>query len=250
MNELLLALIFFAVAFFYSSVGFGGGSSYLAILSLVLMEFYEIRTLALVLNVTVVSIGTIMFIRHRVFDWKKFWPFIAFSIPLAFVGAQLRLSQTTFFLILGSSLILAAVFMVIQSLAQSKERDFGLTKRIGLGGSIGFLSGVAGIGGGIFLSPVLNLMGWTNSRTVASLASVFILVNSIAGLGGLIVADSFSLDADLALPLLGAVVVGGSLGSYFTNQKFNLVIIRRLTALLVAYVGIRLVLLHGFGVHI
>ncbi len=250
MNELLLALIFFAVAFFYSSVGFGGGSSYLAILSLVLVEFYEIRTLALVLNVTVVSIGTIMFIRHRVFDWKKFWPFIAFSIPLAFVGAQLKLSQITFFLILGSSLILAAVFMVIQSFAQSKERDFGLTKRIGLGGSIGFLSGLAGIGGGIFLSPVLNLMGWANPRMVASLASVFILVNSIAGLGGLIVADSFSLDADLALPLLGAVVVGGSLGSYFTNQKFNLVIIRRLTALLVAYVGIRLVLLHGFGVHI
>lgn len=250
MNELLLALIFFGVAFFYSSVGFGGGSSYLAILSLVLVDFYEIRTIALVLNVTVVSIGTIMFIRHRVFDLKLFWPFIVFSIPLAFVGAQLQLSQKTFFLILGSSLILAGIFMVIQSLGQRSDKNFNLAQRVGLGGSIGFLSGVAGIGGGIFLSPTLNLLGWSNPRIVASLASVFILVNSLAGLGGLVAADTFSFSAKLALPLLGAVVIGGLLGSYFTNQKFNLTIIRRLTAILVGYVGLRLVLLHGFQIHI
>ncbi len=251
MEDFLLPILFFVIALFYSSVGFGGGSSYLAILSIVLTEFYEIRTLALGFNLAVVTIGTLMYIRKKVFDWKQFWPFIVFSIPMAFLGAQLKLSEQTFFLVLGSSLILAAIFMGMQVLRRKHEnRSFSGTKRGILGATVGLLSGVAGIGGGIFLSPILNVSGWANPRVVASLASTFILFNSASGLAGLMVADSLQLDASFAVPLLIAVVLGGSVGSYLSNSRFNVHLIRGLTAVLVAYVGLRLILLHGFGIKI
>ena len=246
-----LPVIFFIIALFYSSVGFGGGSSYLAILSLFLTDFYEIRATALVLNVCVVTIGTLIFIRNKVFDLKLFWPFLVSSIPLAYFGAQLRLSQQAFFLILGASLILSGAAMMLRY-TQSKleSHEFSLVKKLGLGGSVGFLAGVSGIGGGIFLSPTLNLLNWANPRSVAALASVFILVNSVSGLVGLTVADTFHLDPDLIWKLILAVVLGGSLGSYLSSAKFNLRILGGLTAVLVIYVGLRLVLMHGFGINI
>ena len=251
MNEYLLPLVFFGIALFYSSVGFGGGSSYLAILSIVLTEFYEIRTLALVFNLAVVSIGTFMYVKKNVFDWRRFRPFILFSIPMAFLGTQLRLSEKAFFLILGGSLLLSAVFMGLQTLKRKDEnKAFSWQKRGALGASVGFLSGVAGIGGGIFLSPILNISGWANPRAVASLASTFILFNSASGLAGLLVSNSFQFNTAFALPLLFAVVGGGSIGSYLSNSKFNIHLIRGLTAVLVAYVGLRLILLHGFGLKI
>lgn len=202
-------------------------------------------------NLAVVSIGTLVFIRKKVFDWKQFWPFIAFSIPMASLGAQLRLSEKLFFLILGSSLLLSALFMGLQVMKRTDiNRSFSWPKRGILGAIVGMLSGMAGIGGGIFLSPILNISGWANPRTVASLASVFILFNSASGLAGLLVADSFRFDSRFALPLLLAVIVGGSLGSYLSNSRFNIHLIRGLTAILVAYVGLRLVLLHGFQIRI
>lgn len=246
-----LPFIFFFIALFYSSVGFGGGSSYLAILSLFLTDFYEIRSTALVLNICVVSIGTIMFIRHRVFDFKLFWPFMIFSIPLAFLGAQLRLSQKVFFLILGSALILSGLFLILKYLQNKIEsRKFSNPKKFMLGGFVGLLSGVSGIGGGIFLSPVLNILKWQNPRIVASLASVFILVNSVAGLVGLNVSGTFNINYDLIFQLIIAVVLGGSLGSYLSSKRFNLKFLGILTAILVFYVGLRLILMHGFGIRI
>lgn len=247
MNEWLVLVISFAIALFYSSVGFGGGSSYLAILSLLLIDFYEIRTLALLLNIVVVSIGTWMSIRKQVFDWRLFWPFLVFSVPMAFLGAQLRLSAVAFFLVLGVSLILSALFLLWQSMRHvPAERSLTLPKRSVLGGSIGFLSGLVGIGGGIFLSPVLNVFGWANPRKVAALASVFILVNSLSGLIGLLYAQTFQVNWTSGFPIIAAVAFGGLVGSYFSNEKFNLRVIRLLTAILVAYVGTRLVLQYGF----
>lgn len=246
-----LPYIFFLIALFYSSVGFGGGSSYLALLSLFLPDFYEIRTTALILNICVVSIGTFVFIKHRVFDLKRFLPFIITSIPLAYLGAQLRLSQKVFFLILGSALILAGVFLILKFVnAKLQSRKFHLAKKLSLGGGVGLLAGISGIGGGIFLSPILNLVNWANSRKIASLASVFILVNSVSGLIGLTVAGTFHLNQNLIVQLVIAVILGGSLGSYLSNKKFNLRILGVLTAILVIYVGLRLVLHHGFGIMI
>lgn len=246
-----LPFIFFVIALFYSSVGFGGGSSYLAIMSLFLTDFYEIRSTALILNICVVSIGTFIFIKNKVFDLKLFWPFLASSIPLAYLGAQLRLSQQVFFLILGSSLILSGIAMILRYIQSNLEsKEFSLIKKLSLGGSVGLLAGISGIGGGIFLSPTLNLLKWSNPRIVASLASVFILVNSMAGLVGLNIAGTFQLDASLIWKLILAVVLGGGIGSYLSNKKFNMRILGGLTAILVIYVGLRLVLMHGFGINI
>lgn len=251
MCDYFLPILFFAVALFYSSVGFGGGSSYLAILSIFLMDFYEIRTLALVFNLVVVTIGTVNYVHKKVVDWKKFWPFIVFSIPMAFLGTQLRLSEEVFFLILGGALVLASAFMGLRNLRQkNSNRSLTLPKRAILGAAVGLLSGLSGIGGGIFLSPILNLVGWANPKIVASLASVFILANSATGLAGLLVADAFQLNFRFALPLLIAVILGGSLGSYLSNSKINIRVIGALTAILVAYVGLRLIWLHGFAIKI
>ena len=246
-----LPLVFFLIALFYSSVGFGGGSSYLAILSLFLTDFYEIRSTALLLNICVVTIGTLVFIRNRVFDMKLFWPFLVMSIPFAYLGAQIRLSQTTFFLILGGALVMAGFFMMLRFAKKKLDsKKFSNPKKLTLGGGIGLLSGISGIGGGIFLSPVLNLLKWENPRIVASLASVFILVNSIAGLIGLKMAGTFQLNNELMLQLVVAVVLGGGIGSYLSNKRFNLKFLGVLTAILVLYVGFRLILLHGFGIKI
>ncbi len=246
-----LPIVFFLIALFYSSVGFGGGSSYLAILSLFLTDFYEIRSTALILNICVVTIGTLVFIRNRVFDVKLFWPFLVMSIPFAYLGAQIRLSQTMFFLVLGAALVMAGIFMLLRFAKKKLDsRKFSNPKKSLLGGGIGLLSGISGIGGGIFLSPVLNLLNWENPRVVASLASVFILVNSISGLIGLNVAGTFKLNHELMLQLLVAVVIGGSIGSYLSNKKFNIKFLGVLTSILVLYVGIRLILLHGFSVRI
>ena len=250
MNEYVLLGLFFLIALFYSSIGFGGGSSYLAILSLVLTDFYEIRTLALVLNVIVVTIGTIVFLRKRVFNWSLFWPFLLLSIPMAFFGAQLRLTEQVFFIILGIALILAAVAMLAQSIIKKgRSTNLNSSKSMTLGGVIGMLSGLVGIGGGIFLSPTLNLMKWQNAVTVASLASFFILVNSLAGITGLVMNDTFQLNASFASGIIIAVMLGGLVGSQL-SIKMNLNIIRRLTAILVLYVGVRIVFLHGFGITI
>lgn len=251
MNIEYLPYIFFLIALFYSSVGFGGGSSYLAIMSLFLTDFYEIRSTALILNICVVAIGTVVFIRSRVFNLKLFWPFLIASIPLAYLGALLRLSQSVFFLILGAGLILSGAFMLLRYIKTKLAfQKLSFAKKISLGGSVGFLAGISGIGGGIFLSPALNLLNWANPRTVASLASVFILVNSISGLIGLTTAGTFRLDEDLIWKLVIAVAVGGSIGSYLSSKKFNLRILGGLTAILVIYVGTRLVLLHAFGIKI
>lgn len=247
MNEWFIVVIFFMISLFYSSIGFGGGSSYLALLTLLLDDFYEIRTIALLLNILVVSIGTWMSIRKHVFDWKLFWPFLLFSVPMAFVGAQLQLSANLFFLLLGSSLFLSALFLIWQSMNhEPREIEISVSKRGAIGGVIGYLSGLVGIGGGIFLSPILNVAGWANPRKVAALASVFILANSISGILGLLLAGTFEIQVGTAWPMVAAVILGGLIGSYLSNEKLNANLIRRLTAVLVAYVGIRLVLIHGF----
>ena len=251
MPEYGIPIIFFLIAFFYASVGFGGGSSYLALLSLILTEFQEIRTLALLLNLIVVSIGTFMFIWNDVFKWRYFWPFLLTSMPLSFLGAQLQLSEKKFFLVLGCALLGASFFIVAQLLQKTKtQRPLRIYKKIIIGSGIGLLSGISGIGGGIFLSPTLNLIGWKDARIVAALASIFIFCNSLAGLGGLIASNNFNLNMSLTLPLTLAVATGGTLGSFITNKKINTRMIKLFTALLVAYVGLRLVLLHGWEIYI
>ncbi len=250
--EIVISILFFIAALFYSSIGFGGGSSYLAVMSLFYTDFQLIRTVALVCNVAVVLGSVILFYRNGLIDWKRFLPIAGLSIPAAFIGAQFKLSQHLFFILLGAALIASALMLFLKSSDGESDGPPKHTHKASalFGGGIGFLSGMVGIGGGIFLSPVLNIIHWDTPRKIAALASFFILVNSLAGIGGLAVSNSFRLELPLLFYLIIAVVAGGQIGSRLTIKTLSPKLIKSLTACLVLYVGIRLVLLHTLGIEI
>ncbi|MFD1185733.1 sulfite exporter TauE/SafE family protein [Pontibacter rugosus] len=249
---LLLIVLFFFIALLYSSIGFGGGSSYLALLSIFYTNFEFIRTTALVCNIAVVLGSVLLYYKNGLIDWKRFLPFIAISIPAAFIGAQFQLSQQVFFILLGLSLVASAILLLIKTLRSpgAKKKNYPAGSTVALGGGVGLLSGVVGIGGGIFLSPVLNLMRWDEPRKIAALASFFILANSVSGIGGLVASGSLATDLPLQLLLLLAVFAGGQLGIRLSLGIIKPDVIKSLTAVLVLYVGVRLVLLYSLGIKI
>ncbi len=240
-----LIILFFLIAFVYSSVGFGGGSSYLALLALFGIDFLSLRAIALLCNITVVSGSVIIYWRRGLILWNKIWPLIIISVPAAFIGGYLRISEPTFFTLLGFTLIVAAIAMFIKSdenLTEPTSVTSGV-KAGTIGGSIGFLSGIVGIGGGIFLSPLLHLMKWDRSIVIASTASVYILFNSIAGLMGQAHnLDISSMDISLIVSLMIAVFVGGQLGVRVGIFKFRVSSLRKITAILIFIVGIRVLI--------
>jgi len=240
---------FLVIATLYSSVGFGGGSSYLALLALVFMSFFSIRSTALICNLVVVSGSSYLYWKRGYLDFKKFFPFIITSIPLAFIGARFRLSESTFFIILGAALIISALVLIYQTLRgqQSEEVNPNYPPYVTylLGAGIGLLSGLVGIGGGIFLAPILNHMKWDKSIKIAALASFFILVNSISGIGGLLTKGTFELPWIEGLSLVIAVFVGGQIGIRLSLSKLTGNGIKVVTAILVLVVGIRVLLVNG-----
>jgi uncharacterized membrane protein YfcA len=244
-----IILFFLVIAFVYASVGFGGGSSYLAILAVYELPFKEIRFIALLCNIIVVTGGTIIFIKNKQTDWKKIIPVAVVSVPLAFLGAILKISQDTFFILLGCSLLVAAVLLWIRTKPGDPESPVGAAKnnyvKDGiLGGAIGFLSGMVGIGGGIFLSPLLNLMKWDSAKKIAATASVFILVNSISGIAGQLTSLPASIDYTRVIILCLAVLIGGQIGSRMGASRFNPLVIKRVTALLVFFAGVEVLSRH------
>jgi uncharacterized protein len=241
---------FLVIAFVYASVGFGGGSSYLAILAVYALPFKEIRLIALLCNIIVVTGGTVIFIKNKQTDWKKIIPVAIISVPLAFLGARMKISQDTFFVILGCSLLAAAVMLWIKTKRSDlesvpTETRYAFLKDGLLGGAIGFLSGMVGIGGGIFLSPILNLMKWDTPKKIAATASVFILVNSISGIAGQVSAFSEGISFTRIVLLCVAVFIGGQLGSRMGATKFNPLVIKRVTALLVFFAGVEVLGKHA-----
>ncbi len=245
----LLALGFFVIATLYSSVGFGGGSSYLAILTLVFTSFFAIRSTALVCNLVVVGGSTYLYFKNGHFNLKKFLPFVLMSIPFAFLGARFRLQEHIFFIILGGALILSAAALIFQTITTKKSEEANsnyppyVTYLLGAG--IGLLSGLVGIGGGIFLAPVLNHMRWDKSIKIAALASFFILVNSVSGIGGLLTNGTFEVPWLEASVLIVAVLIGGQLGIRISLGKLTGKGIKLITAVLVLFVGIRVLLING-----
>lgn len=241
MDFYLLLFAFFCIALIYSSVGFGGGSSYLALMAIAGISFEVIRPAALLCNIVVVTGGVIIFYKEQLIDLKKSWPFIVASVPMAFLGGYWPIKENAFFVILGFTLVAAAVVLWFQESLQSGDtaKSDNRVLNLGLGGGIGFLSGLVSIGGGIFLSPVLHLIRWDAVKKISALASVFILVNSISGLAGQL-SRSATLDWKFILPLLIAVLAGGQVGSRLGARRFNPSQIKRITAILILVAGINI----------
>lgn len=238
----LLAVSFFCIALIYSSVGFGGGSSYLALLALPIFALApeQIRPTALLCNVIVVTGGVIIFYREKQLSWREALPYLVLSVPLAFVGGLMKLKNHDFFILLSSTLILAALFLWVQPSAKEKEKveDVGFVPKLLTGGAIGFLSGLVSIGGGIFLSPIMHFFRWHTAKKISAISSVFILVNSLGGLWGQFYNGIPNIEWKLLLPLLGAVFLGGQIGSRLGARKFNPIYIKRMTALVIFVAGL------------
>ncbi len=241
----ILPASFFLIALIYSSVGFGGGSSYLALLAQPMFSLLPdvIRPTALLCNIIVVTGGTIIFYREGKINWKDAWPFLVASIPFAYVGGFWKLEYQAFFIVLGITLILASIALWIKPQNIQAENRYNKTSiNILLGGGIGFLSGLVSIGGGIFLSPILHFMNWSEAKRISALASLFILVNSISGLAGQFQRGVTTLEFKFLVPLLLAVFIGGQIGSRLGAQKFNPVYVKRTTAVLILVAGIKILI--------
>jgi uncharacterized membrane protein YfcA len=241
-----ILLWFCIIAFIYSSVGFGGGSSYIAILALYALPYKEVRLIALICNVIVVAGASYLFIRHKEVEWKKIIPLVCAGVLMSFLGAKLKLSENLFYVLLGCSLIIAGILLLIErkrKIDVSFNKPSPIRESI-LGGSIGFLSGMVGIGGGIFLSPLLNLLKWDTSKRIAATASIFILVNSLSGIAGQLTNESFPINYTRLLLLSLAVFIGGQLGSRIGIFKLDQLMVKKITGILVLLAGIEILLKH------
>ncbi len=243
----ILIPLFFLTAILYSSAGLGGGTTYLALLALFSFSYTSIPIFALSCNILVVSGGFWHFYRAGHFRLKNVLPFLITSIPLAYLGGSLSISKKVFSLLLAISLACAAfrLFLrdeekALQELSWKEAYILGLP----VGGLIGFLSGLIGIGGGIFLSPLLMLFRWANSKQAAAAASLFILVNSISGLlGQLSKGASFEALPSL-LPLLIAVFLGSQVGARLGAFQLSKFTLQRVSAVILLFSSARI--LAGF----
>lgn len=239
---LLLVISFFIISILYSSVGFGGGSSYLAMLALTAISFTSIRTTALLCNIIVVTAGTYIFYKEGHLQFRKAWPLVLLSVPFAYIGGLWPIQQQTFFILLSSILILVSFVLWFQP-SQKKSGKRTAYHSQGflaiVGGMLGFLSGLVGIGGGIFLSPLLHIIQWDDAKKISAMASFFILVNSISGLVGQLQQHS-AIQWNIVLPLLLAVFIGGQIGSRLGAKTFNAIYVKRITALLVLVAGTKI----------
>ncbi len=251
---MMLAAAFFLTALLYASVGFGGGSTYIALLVLAGVSAQLVPVVAPVCNIIVVTGGSIRFARAGLIPWRRVVPLVVVSAPFAYLGGLTPISEKLFLLLLGCSLLVAALLLLFQRLPNettARETTGRETTTItdgALGGAVGYLSGLVGIGGGIFLSPIQHLTRWAPPRQVAATASVFILVNSLAGLAGQLTKLGTGRIGEVTSfwPLFVAVIVGGQIGTHL-GLHTPPTLIRRATGVLILYVAGQLLwrTLHG-----
>jgi hypothetical protein len=242
----LLALAFAVTALLYASVGFGGGSTYSALLALSGLDYRLLPLVSLACNIVVVTGGSIRFARAGLTPWKKALVIVALGAPASFAGGLTPIREATFLTLLGASLVLTALTMLIPVRENADGAPARTAKWMPLAAApLGYFAGLVGIGGGIFLAPLLHLARWHEARGIAATASLFILVNSLFGLGGQMLKNGPGLlgaAIGASLPLLIAVVIGGQVGNLFAARLLPPKWIRWLTALLVLVVGVRLLL--------
>ena len=242
----MLAAVFFVTAMLYASVGFGGGSTYNAVLLLSGADYRIIPLVSLACNILVVSGNTVRYSLKGYLKWRTFLPALSLSVPLAWLGGRIPVSESMFSGLLGSVLLLTSVSMLFQKhWKQAPERaTTGQSLLlVPIGGATGFLAGLVGIGGGIFLAPVLYWLKWGNEKTIAAACSLFILLNSLSGMAGQATKLGNLGTLDLVVPylwLLPAVVTGGWIGNRFGVLKMRPADLRRGTAILILIVALRL----------
>ena len=239
-ETLIIAVLFFAGAALYASVGHAGASAYLAVMGLYNFAPSVMKPTALALNILVAAVATFKFYRAGLFSWRLFWPFAIVSVPAAFIGGAMTLPARSYKIVVGVVLLYAAVWMFRSSLQPFKTVPHPppLWAAIVAGLAIGFLSGLTGVGGGIFLSPLLLYMGWAETRATSGVAAPFILVNSISGLLG-----HFSSVAELPpnIPVWGvAVVLGGWIGASYGSRRAPPAVLRQLLALVLVVASVKL----------
>ncbi len=243
-NQIIIVFAIFVVALLYSSVGHGGASGYLALMALFAVSPEITKPTALVLNLFVAMIAFIQFYRAGNFDLKVFLPFAIGSIPLAFIGGMIKLPTATYKIILGVALILAAVRLAINLKSDNEIKTPKVWVCLLIGAILGFVSGLIGIGGGIFLTPILLLMNWSETKKAAGISALFIWVNSFSGLLGnwLLGKDSnlLSLPTTVWFWIITAFI-GGVIGSTLGSYRFNSQTLRRVLAFGLVIAGGKLI---------
>src|SRR5207249_9924888 len=234
-----LCLAIAVIAFLYSSVGHAGASGYIATMTLLGLAATVIRPTALVLNILVATIGSFQFWRAGHFSWKLFWPFALLSVPAAYLGGYIQPSASILRILIGLVLLFSAARLIFRRGDPAETVAPSKPTAVGVGAGLGFLSGLTGTGGGIFLTPLLLFCRWAHIRQAAAISAVFILVNSIGGLIGYFTAVR-------SLPVLGLylaipAVIGGTIGSHLGSRRFPVRAISILLAIVLAIAGTKLI---------
>jgi len=241
---IFLAILFFVTAILYSSVGFGGGSTYLALLLIWGIPYYIFPLIALLCNIIVVSGNCLNYIRTGNLNLKLLTPYIIGSIPLAFIGGSIHIEKFFFEILLFAVLLTAGGLLLLNFRSyDDKVENYNkipIPISIIIGGTLGFLSGVVGIGGGIFLSPILFLAKAGTAKHIVTTASLFILINSISGITGQLTKNIVLNDIPGYWQLLLAVLIGGQVGNFLNLKIFTTRILVLITGLLVIFVATRM----------
>lgn len=237
----IVSLLFLGVAFLYSSVGYGGASGYLAVLSFFAFAPTFMSTTALILNILVSVTALFAFWKARHLELGLTWPFIVTSIPAAFLGGVVPVSPRLYQLILAVVLLFAGLRFLLEARSSKSEpalRLPALLISLPVGALVGFVSGLVGVGGGIFLSPLILIMSWADAKRTAATSAAFIFVNSISGVFGRVTAGTFALGP--LLPFLIAAFIGGLLGSHLGAVRYSGRTIRRLLGIVLLVAAAKL----------
>ena len=247
---IILSILFFITAILYSSVGFGGGSTYLALLLIWNIPYYIFPVIALLCNIIVVTGNSINYVRAGNHNFKLLLPFLIGSVPLSFFGGTLIINKETFEILLFLVLSIAGIFLLINNKSYEDKnlviKKINLFISIFIGSILGLISGIVGIGGGIFLSPILFILKADKPKVIITIASLFILINSISGILGHLSKENVLNEIFLYWPLFLAVLIGGLFGNYLNLKVFSNRVLAIITSTLVIFVAIRM----GFRIFI
>lgn len=236
-----LLVLVVLVGVLYSSVGHGGASGYLAVMALLAVAPAAMRPAALVMNIAVTILVTVRFYRAGFFRGTLFWPFALGSVPMAYLGGTWTVPEPVYKYLVGAALLVAALRLLIEAKEGEAMRPPPFAAACTIGAVLGFVSGLTGVGGGIFLSPLLLFMRWADMRTTAAVSAPFILVNSIAGLVGY--ATTSAVWPAGLLALSGAALAGAWIGSALALRRLSPLRLRKLLGLVLGMAGLKMIAL-------